>query len=295
LTANTYEHPQGLFSLKIPQRWSMVDEMDYGASFAPDDEIGFLQVTATNTIYPLQGDALLQFAKSIEQAFETYDGYQLLSQKSGNQVVLMERVVTYQGVPQRVRTYFLANDATVLSLDFWADADVADAYFRFYEKWLDHIFYHTNAMAQLPPYADTWAYTAPDNLFQMEAPIAWYYSYDQGNNAVLERFDEPNGLAFIESLAYDDGTPISKSLAGSFALQLLHDYYANDIKVTDDQAQPDGSERLIWYSKSLNTKGITFFEARGTTFLLLTLVADRDAFNAFSPVFSAVIQSYNVP
>lgn len=231
LTANTYEHPQGLFSLKIPQRWSMVDEMDYGASFAPDDEIGFLQVTATNTIYPLQGDALLQFAKSIEQAFETYDGYQLLSQKSGNQVVLMERVVTYQGVPQRVRTYFMA----------------------------------------------------------------WYYSYDQGNNAVLERFDEPNGLAFIESLAYDDGTPISKSLAGSFALQLLHDYYANDIKVTDDQAQPDGSERLIWYSKSLNTKGITFFEARGTTFLLLTLVADRDAFNAFSPVFSAVIQSYNVP
>ncbi|HID84669.1 MAG TPA: hypothetical protein EYP54_06160, partial [Anaerolineales bacterium] len=187
LTANTYEHPQGLFSLKIPQRWSMVDEMDYGASFAPDDEIGFLQVTATNTIYPLQGDALLQFAKSIEQAFETYDGYQLLSQKSGNQVVIMERVVTYQGVPQRVRTYFLANDATVLSLDFWADADVADAYFRFYEKWLDHIFYHTNAMAQLPPYADTWAYTAPDNLFQMEAPIAWYYSYDQGNNAVLVR------------------------------------------------------------------------------------------------------------
>lgn len=279
----------------MPQQWSLVDEQDDRASFASDDNTGFLQIIATNTIYPIQGDALLQFAKSIEQGFEIYDDYQFLRQKSGHQVVVVERAFTYEGVPQRVRTYFLADNATVLSLDFWADADVADAYFRFYEKWLDDIFYHTDAMAQLPPYADTWTYTAPDNLFQMEVPMAWYYSSNTGDNAVVERFDEPNGLAFIESLAYDDGTPISKSMAGRFALQLLHEYYANDIKVTDDQVQPDGSERLIWASKGQNTKGITFFETRGTTFLLLTLVADQDAFEAFTPVFNAVIQSYDIP
>ena len=65
--------------------------------------------------------------------------------------------------------------------------------------------------------------------------------------------------------------------------------------MTDDVVQADGSERLDWYSPSGGVTGESFFETRGTTFLLLTWVADDDYYDLYLPVWSSLLDSYEVP
>ena len=96
--------------------------------------------------------------------------------------------------------------------------------------------------------------------------------------------------------AGDDGEEISKSEAGAFARYLLQEYYeVDDIVITDDQVQSDGSERLNWYSESLGVDGTSFFETRGTTFLLLTWVVDSAAYDQYFPVWDNLVSSYAIP
>jgi hypothetical protein len=68
-----------------------------------------------------------------------------------------------------------------------------------------------------------------------------------------------------------------------------------DIVITDDQVQSDGSERLNWYSESLGVDGTSFFETRGTTFLLLTWVVNSEFFSQYFPVWTALVDSYAIP
>ena len=78
-------------------------------------------------------------------------------------------------------------------------------------------------------------------------------------------------------------------------MELLKQFYASDLRIIDDQVQPDGSERLNWASAENGGSGTTFFETRGTIFLFLTWFADDDHYDLYEPVWSDLVESYDIP
>jgi hypothetical protein len=126
-------------------------------------------------------------------------------------------------------------------------------------------------------------------------PESWLYEFTYEEVVAVDTFYSPDDHALIENIVYDDGEEVSKSEAGAFALELLREFYAEDIRITDDQVQPDGSERLIWNSPSGEYTGWSFFETRGTTFLLFTLIYDNAYEDIYFDVLNDVVETYDIP
>jgi hypothetical protein len=147
----------------------------------------------------------------------------------------------------------------------------------------------------------TVTFTDENNYYQIDVPGDWEHTNGTDTNLYWDRFSAPGKDAFIENIAYDDGTPWTGGSNGKGALYLLNNIYsstgkAGDIKVTDDKIQKDGSERLTWTSKGGDYSGMSFFEVRDqTTFLMFTLWWNNNQESAYSDTLNSVISSYRVP
>jgi len=151
--------------------------------------------------------------------------------------------------------------------------------------------------------SDLVTFTDKNDLMAFDLPGDWTYENGSDTNYYYDTFTSPDETAKIESLVYNDGTVFVASQNGQFALYLLHNIYSNtgkegDIRVSDDSIQSDGSERLIWSSKSGGYSGVSFFELRGgdkKTFLMLTAWWNNDSDQANIDAINAAIESYHLP
>lgn len=143
-----------------------------------------------------------------------------------------------------------------------------------------------------------------NNLAAFDLPGDWFYEHSTGENYYVDRFTSPDEVSgFIENIVYNDGTPFVKSQKGKFALDLINTFYSatgqvGDIRITSDQLQSDGSERLEWVSKSGGYSGVSFLETRGddnATFMLFTAwwldTADQETLD----IINNAISSYYIP
>jgi hypothetical protein len=299
LSAEAYSHPSGAFSLVLPEGWE-IDERDNSIFVTAPDNEAAIEVSYINAGAPLDEAALNSFILAVEENwFATYPNYEAFEpevQGDGSIGVLKTLDLEEGGTPQTVFSYYWQEGQVVYEQDFWADTDVYDAY-------VDGLIEVANSMTTdaaagelSDPYAVTYTFTGPDELFSFSVPYAWTYTPSEDENSLVDVFTSPDGLTYVENITYDDGTDISKSEAGAFARFLLQEYYeVDDIVITDDQVQSDGSERLNWYSTSLGVDGTSFFETRGTTFLLLTWIVDTAAYDQYFPVWDNLVDSYLIP
>jgi hypothetical protein len=261
------------------------------------DKVVAIEISFTNVSNPLTDDELHTFIQAVEDNwFATFADYTPgdFEPQSDGSIGIFKTLTS--GTPQSVFSYYWQEDATVYEQDFWVDTDAYDTY-------VDGLLEVANSMTTDPasgtstdPYAVVYAFTGPNNLFEFNVPYPWTYATSTADNATVDTFTSPNTLSYIENITYDDGTEVSKSDAGAFARSLLEKYYEiTDLKITDDQVQSDGSERLTWTSAAKGIDGESFFETRGTTFLLLTWVVDSASYDAFEPVWTTVVKSYTVP
>lgn len=292
-----YVHSEGLFEVPLPVGWS-AEETVASVSIAPDDESGFIYLQATNTGYQLPPEAFQNFVRAREDNF--YGGFTNYLERDfsidadrGLATVLKE--LTFQGVPQRVITYYHQQGQVVFSVDFGADEEKADLYFPTYEVIFDQIMVDASVAADDDLYFWITTFTGPGNLLTIDVPLAWRYEQSVGETTVVDTFFSPDDHAVIQNIAYDEGLLISKSQAGELALELLRNYYAKDIKITSDEVQPDGSERLVWNSPGGDYSGVSFFETRGTTFLFFTVMYDNPFEDVYLDVLNYTVGSYDVP
>jgi hypothetical protein len=146
-------------------------------------------------------------------------------------------------------------------------------------------------------------FTDQNNLYQIQAPEDWVYQQITGDHYYIDQFKSPDEKALVENIVYDEGAPFLGSQHGKFALELLNRFYSNtgevgDIRVTGDQIQPDGSERLEWLSKSGGYSGFSYFEVRGadrTTFLMITIEWVNSAEDQYLEILNSIIESYSIP
>jgi hypothetical protein len=298
LQSAIYSHPSGIFDTYPPVGWEASE--DTGATlFSAPDGSGAVYYQVTNTGTELIGDAFVSFINARElNFFGGFDGYSELDREIDAAEGLggVTKDLLFDGVSQRVYTFYDRHGQTIYSLDFWADTDVYDSYMNVYEQMLNGTTVYSDTAARQDPFLWIYDFYGPADLFTMEVPIGFeYYRSQEYDYTIVDSFYAPDGNMVIENVAYDDGEAISKSVAGQFALGLLHEFYADDIKITGDKVQPDGSERLTWYSPGGGYTGISFFESRGTTFLLLSLWWDDDYEDIYVPVVDNAINTYTVP
>lgn len=152
---------------------------------------------------------------------------------------------------------------------------------------------------------DQWTtFTDQGAYLAIDVPSDWEYSQtvDQDNDYwYWDVFTAPDGNASIESIVYDDGEPFVGTQSGKTALQWLHQNYSDtgaegDIRISDDSMQKDGSERLTWSSRGRKYSGISFFEIRKPTAMLMFTVQWSDDYeDQYGDTLNQVIESYRVP
>jgi len=293
-----YEHYLGYFDVYPPLGWTM-DEGEGGATFTAPDESGFVEVEVTNTGEVLDGESFQRFVDAREENyFGDNDEYEVVDYQIDPDFGVARVAKNFvDGVfPQHVFTYYDQYGSTIYAYDFWADSDVADAYGPAFEEIFDTSSVDPESVNESASiYYWIFTFNGPNDLFSIDVPLPWAYVAEEEENVLVDTFYSPDEHGIIQNITYDDGTEISRSDAGAFALGLLKDVYASDIQVSDDQVQPDGSERLIWNSPGGAFSGTSFLETRGTTFLLFSVLYDDAYEDVYLDTLNYTIESYDVP
>ena len=293
-----YEHPKGLFTFHPPQGWKLDNEDEAFVIYIQPEApaVTMLVVSAINTGYALDAQGFTGLVAAYEQPFQMEGGYQELQSLLKNSAALMPK--TYYCGSEKCYTisYYEQVDNVVLIIDITVPAKRSEMGDALLDAVVSDLRYNSEAISDQPIYNDWWTFNADYDYFTMQVPLAWYYAYTTTDDLIIDRFTAPDAKAFIESIIYDDGTAFDKSDIGKIALGYLRDAYAEDLKVTDDQVQSDGSERLFWHSANNHLTGITFFERRGdTTILILTLASNDDVWETYIDLFDRILTSYDIP
>jgi hypothetical protein len=299
LDAEPYTHFTGAFSIYLPEGWE-ISERDNSVFVDGPGSIASIEVGFVNAGIELDDEALANFIAANEANwFGTFNNYVHTSTEpqSDGSIGVLKTMELSDGTPQTVFSYYWQEGTIVYEQDFWVDSDQYDAHVDGFLEVANSMVTDPDAVADVSPYAITYTFTDPHNgLFTFQVPYAWTYTSEAAENTILDSFVSPDGLSYVDSISYDDGQAVSRSDAGRFALALLREFYeVSDIRVTNDVVQPDGSERLDWNSPSGGFEGTSFFETRGTTFLLLTWIVDSDYYDVFFPVWDALVGSYTTP
>lgn len=297
LSESLYVHLTGGFVFYPPEGW-ILDEGDAYATWSAPDDSGWIDVYIHTTGYTLDEASVQNFITANETNwFATFARYAVLDRyvdDYGAQVV--DQTLELGGVLMFVRTLYYQTDNVIFEVDFWSEESLVDSYGPTYQRIWDEMQLDPVAASSVAPYTVfTWTFTDDENLFTFEVPYTWLYERYTEEFVVVDTFTAPDGEAFVESLKYDEGIEVSKSESGAFALALLREFYASDLKVTDDQVQPDGSERLIWESPGGGYQGVTFFETRGTTFLFLNFSSSDETHDLYLDTFNRLVETYSGP
>ncbi len=148
-------------------------------------------------------------------------------------------------------------------------------------------------------------FTDQNNDFQIDVPANWTHKSNGSEDHYWDTFTSPDGGAVVENYTYlkatsAGGTPWNGAEMKQYALQVLDKYYSKtgqpgDIEVTEEKPQSDGSVRLSWDSKGGGYSGLSFYEMRGTKFLLFTVDWGNGYKNQYIDILNKVIASYRVP
>jgi hypothetical protein len=297
LDPNLYTHASGLFSINPPLGWN-ISEDDGSASFEAPDTSGFVYLQVTNTGYELDDPSFERFVRAREDNFfADFDAYAEQSYEVDASINLgtAGKELSFDGIPQTVLSAYIRQGAAIYALDLWAESDKFDDYQDGYLAMFDTLLTDPTNIANQVLYNWIFDFTGPGSLFEIKVPVTWRYTTDLSDTAVIDTFFAPDEHALIQNIAFDDGTEVSKNDAGQFALNLLNNLYSDNITITDDTVQSDGSERLTWFDGDGGYSGISFFETRGTTFLLFTVLWDDPFEDIYFDALDFTISSYGLP
>lgn len=299
VASDEYTHTSGAFSTLYPAGWEQ-KERDDGVYFSDPNGVGAIDISFTNVGVQLSEDGLTNYINNLESNwFGSFSNYsaQKPEKQSDNSILVSKTLEDSNGAANTVISFYWQKGTIIYEQDFWALSDSFQDYVGGYDTIASSIKTNDSAVADAALYSFRYTFTCPQKLCEFAAPYGWSYGHDDTtyNFTTNDKFVSPDGLSYIDNTIYDDGTAISKNVSGKFALSLLQQFYAKDISITDDKVQSDGSERLDWVSKNGGFEGESFFETRGTTFLMWTWVVDSASYDLYNPLWGDIVGSYDIP
>jgi pimeloyl-ACP methyl ester carboxylesterase len=297
ISTQIYTHPDQLFELTPPEGWT-VSLIEGGSVFVEPDGEGQITILANNTGQVLDAESFTRFVEASElNGWAGLEGFTELEREidGANGVASIAKSFTFEGQRYTVVSIYKHFEASVYGYDFWALERDYMRYGPLYDTLMESLSLYYDNAAALPLYHDRYTFQNISGLYQIDVPISWHVQYDEADTAQIDTLFSPDEHAVLQNIAYDDGHIVSKSESGQMALNLLNAYYAQDIIITEDVVMTDGSERLTWYSPGSAYQGQSFFETRGTTFLLLTMMFDDPYADFYLPLMGELISTYQVP
>ncbi len=299
LDSTRYTHPSGAFSFFPPAGWSQDVSENGSILLNSPDQVATIYVTVTNTGHELTSQGFVHFAQNVEDNFfGNRDQYRSLgSQTDPDSDQVFKKTFLYNDVLQEVVSFHHQEGNAIYSVDYWAEASQANRYMPAFED--IQFEYDPSNVSSLPIYNFIYTFEGPNSLFEIEVPVSWKHEKSTDPNLVVDSIHAPDEHALIESIMYDDGYPYAKADAGQAALRLLNQFYTNgsgDISVTEDSIMEDSRERLVWESKQGGFSGITTFEVRNETSLLIFSVLYDDPYeDTYRPLLEYIIDTYETP
>lgn len=297
LADEAFEHSSGAFSIQLPAEWE-IEEFSSSVSANDPAGPGFIEITFVNVGVELTAEQLRAYALAVEDNwFATFDNYEPDAPETFESgTILIFKTLDFDGVPQTVYSYYWQEGTVVYAEDFWVDSDQYDVYVDGYGEVSSSTRTDPQAGAEVGLYGLRYEFIAPNDVFALNVPYGWAHTTDSDDVATLDSFNSPDDATSIETIIYDDGVEISQSLAGEFALTLLKEFYDfSDVRVSADETLNDGREKLAWSSAASGVEGISYFESRGTTFIMLMWIVERSATAFYLPFWEEMANSYYVP
>jgi hypothetical protein len=299
LDSRQYMHPSGAFSFFPPAGWSQDASENGSVTLLSPDQIASIYVTVSNTGYELTGQGFLNFAQSVEENFfRDRDQYRSLdSQTDPASDLIFKKTFMVNDVLQQVVSIYHQEGIAIYNVDYQAESSQANPYMQAFQQ--IKFQYDPSKVTSLPVYNFTYKFKGPKNLFEIEVPLSWKQETSTDVNLIVDSIHAPDEHASIESIVYDDGYPYAKADAGQATLRLLNEFYTNgagDISITEDSIMEDRRERLTWESKQGGFSGITTFEVRNETSLIIfSVLYDNPYEDTYRGVLEYVIDTYEIP
>jgi hypothetical protein len=289
-----YSHSQKLFNLKIPKGWAIKEENSFSTFTAPD-ETASIRAAVINTGIALDEQGFSNLVNNTEMNdFGHLRQYRQddprMDEKNGTARVTSHFMLG--NIPQDLISVYLRKDNIIFSLQLQTKESDSSGNQRLFEQIFISAQFNQELANNLIPYNIVFDFTGPHNLFKLLVPTSWKYDKKSIQDGQHDQFSSPDETAKIANLTYDDGNGISPGKAGQLALTLLGELYAKDVRITEIKAQPDGSTRWSWSSERNHLQGTTFFEVRGTAFLMLSLYSRSEYQAIFAPLFAVIIENY---
>lgn len=289
-----YKHPDDIFELSFPMTWSVHSEGDLTRISNPSNEVS-INVQIVNTIYKLNQESLTRTVDAREaNVFGEYDSYLETDRQVKNSAdsYLVEKRLTEDGEPRVVISQYHQIGQYVLILDMWSGLDYYEGNEPELSSILASLSLDESMYESIENYGSKLLTTFSNGSFSLEVPQYWHYRSALADNSVVDTFISPDEHAVIQMAVYDDGEPISGSVAGAFVRNLLRNYYAKDIIVTSYKYLPDGQEKLIWKSAGSNYEGTTYFDARDTELIIYTVMTETDFKEVYSDLLTYALDSF---
>lgn len=289
-----FNHQQKLFSLLIPAGWKVREEESFATFTAPDETVSIL-AAVENTGIALDETGFTNYISNSEKNnFSHLKDYKQEEAKLDNRlgIATIRSQFSLANEPQALSSFYIRKENIIITMRLQANRSEFSKLEKLFDQVMNSAKFDLDKASGLIPYNMVYDFAHPMNVFSIKIPTSWQYSREEFTNFAIDRFYSPDGAAWIENLTYDDGNVIKPDQAFNVTANLVWELFAKDLRISDIETQPDGSTRWIWRSEKNKIQGTTFYELKGTKFLLLSLIAKKDVQEVITPLFGVIIQNY---
>jgi hypothetical protein len=313
--------------------WSVTYLDDYSATLYHTISNITITIQATNTGYELDPEAREEFVSAREKKlFGDNPGYFIVDQYTSREAeivtetitnsvevnsmgitipvtspititvpytttILTTKTVLDNGIPKLVASRYWQFGKIIYAVDIWMDKDLKGNYLDQVEAITKNMKFYPDVASILPIYGYSYLESDPKGIVQMSVPAGWTKETLNDTYTYAVTYYSPDRHAAIQLITYDDGSAISKSVAGSLTLLLLNSYMTPDVMVTEDLVRPNGIEQLSWHSPRYdpNFIGTSSFESLGgTTYMLYSVLYDMPYESLYFDILERSLNSYTI-
>jgi len=295
LSKQAYVSPSNAFTINLPQGWNCSEIGAYQVDCHAPDNSSMTSVRVIGTGYELlQEDFLSLVRAELVSTYEDKKAYFELSQESAEGSFIVNATWKEGDVFWQGTDHFVRSAAAVYYLTFAGVQESFENYQPLFEAMIQNAELNPSAMSGVAIYSFRKEYTSPDLIFTLRVPTSWSKYVDTASieRTIVEGFLSPDLHAAVQVAVFRKGSPISQSVKASKTLEIMHDLYGYDMRVSIDKALQDGREYLEWYAEMRGLNGITYFDSVGTSLYIFNVVWEDATKDLYKPVLDEVIASF---
>ena len=289
-----YRDPENIFELSIPVSWIVSSDGDF-TQFKDPSSSAEINVQFADTLYELDQESFVRAVDAREASvFDEFESYLETGRQinQGEDTYLIEKRLVENDESRTVISVYRQIGPTILILDLWSGIEDYEENKSQLSDILASLTVDRSVNVPTGIMSESLFSTSSNGSFSLEVPEFWYHKTSSTEKSVVDTFTSPDEQAIIQMVVYDDGEPITGSVAGAFVRNLLRNYSAKDITVSTYQYLPDGKEELVWESTGSDYQGITYFDSRDTELIIYTIMSTADAGQLYADLFTHVLNSF---